>query len=118
MDKQARAQHVRKLNTSPAAVDALTAKQFAKEIPRIVTQLRNNLKRLDRRFQTIPGANLAAKQTVLFDAISAETDGSLILHDLAEFLDLLGAAANDNRQTGEPILIMPFTDADVDAYEA
>jgi len=118
MNQQARAQHVRKLPNDQTRPTSGRAKQFAKEMPRAIRSLRNHLQRLDRRFQQIDGVDAAAKQTALFDTISAETDGSLILHDLAQFLDAATALANDNRQPNDSILAQPFTDADVDAYEA
>ena len=118
MDQQARAQHMQKLNTGTPPTNAMKAKQFAKEIPRIAKQLRRQLERLDRRFQTIDGVDQAAKQTAFFDVISAETDGSLILHDIAQLLDAVGALANNHRQPNQDVLVCPFTDADVDAYEA
>ena len=118
MNSQARAQHMKKLNTGAPPSNVIQAKQFAKSIPRIARDLRSALVRLDRRFQAIDGVDQAAKQTAFFDAISAETDGGLILHDIAQLMDSICLLANDHRQPNEGALTCPFTDADVDAYEA
>jgi len=82
----------------------------------MVRNIRKALKRFSNRFNQVSGADLAAKQTTFFDCISAETDGDLILHDFGTMLDAMLVIANDNRQPGEDVLTIPFTDADVTAY--
>lgn len=118
MDPQERAEAMKKFQTGSIPADSIIAKQFAKEIPQVVKVVRRQLERLDRIFQRLSPASASAKQTALFDAISAETDGSLILHDVAQLLDGCLAMANTHRQPGDAVLTLPFTDADVDAYEA
>lgn len=118
MDPQERARHLRRLPTTRPADNAVCVRQLAKESTKLIKRIRRSLERVEKMFQRIEGATIADKQTAIFDTMTAETDGSLLLHDLAIIFDCLGPVANDNRQPDEDILIMPFTEADVDAYEA
>lgn len=117
MDPQQRAEAMKRLHTGVAPSDSIISKGIAKEIPNLIRAVRRNLERIDRQFQRLSGATPALKQTAMFDAISAETDGSLILHDIAQLLDGCLSIANTHRQPGEAVISTPFTDADVDAYE-
>lgn len=115
MDQQQRAEHVKKFEAF-LETDVAKSKRVAKILFQGVRKIRRDLERVDAIFQTLTGADQAAKQTTLFDVISAETDGDLILHDLGQYFDSAKALANDHRQPGDAVLSTPFTDADVSAY--
>ena len=116
MNSSQRAEHVKKLDSAPAQTNNTRALGVAKQLPRMAREVRRMLTQFDNRFQNIPGANLAAKQTAFFAEISAETDGDLILHDFGVMLDSLLTIANDYRQPDEDAIVATFTDADVTAY--
>jgi hypothetical protein len=118
MNPQERSQHLKGLQTGATPDNVIVAKQLAKQIPDLVKIIRNCLKQINRQFDRLTGANPAAKQTALFDAISAETDGSLLLHDIAQILDGCATTVNTYRQPGEDEIVLSFTEADVDTYEA
>ena len=118
MNKQERANAISKLCEASTPADTVLAKQVARTMPDFVKSLRQNIIRLNRRFNQLSGVGAAAKQTQLFATIVAETDGSLMLHDIAQLLDACLPVANDWRQPTDDVLTIPFTDADVDAYEA
>ena len=118
MDPQQRAEAMKKLQTGSTPSDTVKAQGVAKQIPRLIRGIRRSLKDIDRQFQNLSGETQADKQTAMFDAISAEEDGSLILHDIAQLLDGCISVANTHRQPNDPVLTIPFTDADVDTYEA
>ena len=115
MDQQQRAEAVKKF-AAHTETDAGKSKRIAKILLFGIRRLRNDIVRADALFQTLTGADNAAKQTTLFDIISAETDGGLILHDLGQFLDSSKTLANNHREPGDSVLSTPFTDADVTAY--
>ena len=116
MNNAQRAEHVRNFRGGATPTNTEAARSISKSFTRMARQVRSGLKTFNNRFQNLPGANAAAKRTAFFDAISAETDGGLILHDFGTLLDCLLDVANDYRQPEDDALVNPFTDADVTAY--
>lgn len=118
MGKPERAAKIKQLETSPTLSDSVKANRLAKLLPRMVKPMRRQIAQANKVFANITGEDTAAKQTAVFDAISGNSDGDLILHDLGQFFDTAITLANDYRQPDEDALTAPFTDADVDAYFA
>lgn len=116
MNKNQRAKHVEAFKTVAATPDAVQARRLAKMARRTVKMAARQLDLFDNAFQGLSGDTRAKKQITFFDAIAAEKDGSLILHDLGELLDNLTVIINDNKEDGIDDVVPSFTDADVTAY--
>lgn len=116
MNKQERHRAMRSLDASMTPSDAIISKRALNNIGNISERLRREVTQFSRVFSKLSPATELDKRTAFFDAISAETDGLLMLHDLGELFDATISVINDFRAPGAGIMTAPFTDANVTYY--
>ena len=118
MNKQERHQAMRQFDSTVALTDVIKSKRALHSLGNLSNRVRREVKQFNRAFNQLSPATQLDKRTAFFNAISAETDGTLILHDLGELFDSCVAMINDFRDPDHPVMTQAFTDANVTYYEA
>lgn len=118
MNKQERHRQMKAFDTAVAPSDAILSKQALNNISSMPKRIRQEVMKFKRMLSRLSPVTDLDKRTAFFNAISAETDGMLMLHDLGELFDSSIALVNDYRDPEIDTVVGPFTDANVTYYEA
>lgn len=105
--------------TRSSLTDDQRAIDMVRFFPELSNTVRKVLSRLEDNFAHLDAVSQVDKRTAFFNAITTDPNGSIeLLHDMGEALDSLYLFVNDFREPTDPIMVQPFTDANVTYYGA